>query len=127
MPFFLRTRLAVPEPPVIALTVGGKARVRVRGQVYGFVYCAGELRWAFGAFDQTFRISRRGRQDVSFHALGLGGWSRVKLPFSAPHDLTVRQTPGRVRRVHWSPLSVPRLRPLSALTIRRGLSEHERG
>jgi hypothetical protein len=132
MPSLLRTRLLAPEPGSIALTVHGRARIRVCGNAYGFVRCQGMLRWVWGAFDETFQLCfarscarEHERPGVHIMALGLGGLARSTLRFVARHDLTVTRLP-TVGRVRWSPLRIPRLAPLSAVNIRRGLSQHER-
>jgi hypothetical protein len=110
----LRTRLSYIEPPQVALTVRGQARVRVRGNAYGFVRCAGEQRWVFGAFDETFQVRRAPLLKIS--ALGLGGYARTEVRFLPGPDLTAGQVARRAR-LRWSAPRIPRVLPLSAQTI----------
>jgi hypothetical protein len=125
MPFLFRTRLSAVEPSTIALTVERQARVRVRGNAYGFVRVLGELRWVSGVFDETFRITRKSGR-IRVMVLGLGGVASQTVCFVADRDLTVRRPPAVIRRVRWSRVHVARLSALSAHSIQRGLSEHER-
>jgi hypothetical protein len=136
MPLLLRTRLTAVEPSAIfcsraearastALTVQGKARVRVRGSAYGVVCLGGQLRWAFGAFDETFHIARaNGKAHVM--VLGLGGVATSEVRFTADRDLTVRRPAAVLRRTRWSRVHIPPLPALSAHSIQQGPSEHER-
>lgn len=117
MPLRVRTRITAIEPPALALTVQGKARVRVRGQVCGFVQCAGERRWAWGEFDETFQLTRQAGP-VRVRALGLGGTATHTLRFSSRRDLTFPRPPALRGSVRWRRLYVPSLSPLSAETIR---------
>jgi hypothetical protein len=115
MPWSLRTRLSQAEPPEVVLTVRGQARVRVRGNAYGLLRCAGEARWVFGAFDQTFRLRRAGELKIS--ALGVGGYASTSVRFLPGPDLTAGRIPARAR-LRWTAPRVPRLRALTAREIR---------
>ena len=130
MPFLLRTRLVNLEPEQIALTVQGKAHVRVRGNAYGWLRCGRERRWVWGAFDETFavslgallargtaRVDRGGELRVS--ALGLGGFAQRTLRIVAASDLTLQGPPAVLPRMRWSAYVSPRLGTLSAAAIRR--------
>jgi hypothetical protein len=92
MPLLVRTRLTAIEPPALALTVQGKARVRVLGQVCGYVQCAGERRWAWGAFDETFQLERS-QGAVTVRVVGLGGAASRTLRFSTGLDLALVRLP----------------------------------
>lgn len=120
MPLSLRTRLSAVEPPNVALTVAGHARIRVRGNAYGCVLLGRELRWAFGAFDHTFRVARTSAERRVL-VLGLGGFASTVVRFLAPRDLTVRVPQVHTSRVSWSRVRIPRIAPLSRETIRQGV------
>jgi hypothetical protein len=117
MPLLVRTRITAIEPPALALTVQGKARVRVRGQVCGFVQCAGERRFAWGSFDESFQLTRR-RGPVKVRAFGLGGVAHQVVRFISDADLMLPRAPALRGKVRWSRPRVPVMAPLSAHTIR---------
>jgi hypothetical protein len=117
MPLLVRTRMTAIEPPTLALTVQGKARVRVRGQVCGYVQCAGERRWAWGSFDETFQLARSQRVST-VRAIGLGGAASQTLRFITGIDLRLVAPPALRGCVRWSRPHVPAMAPLSAHTIR---------
>jgi hypothetical protein len=120
-------------PEQISLTVEGRARLRVRGNVLGFVRCGGERRWVWGAFDETFQLARAQisarapegalRRATVISAWGLGGYARKKIQFVGTLDLSLPRMP-LPKRLHWSDYPSPRLGPLSAQTICQ-LSQHE--
>jgi len=117
MPVLVRTRITPVEPPALLLTVQGKARVRIRGQVCGFVQCAGERRWVWGAFDETFQI-RRQAGPLRVHALGLGGLATETFRFISSVDLTLTGPPALRGKLRWRRPRVPAISPLSAQIIR---------
>jgi hypothetical protein len=128
MPFLLRTRVERVTPEQVALTVDGHARVQVRGHTYGFVSCAGERRWVWGAFDETFRLART-MPKIALSAWGIGGFARRTLQFIGTLDLSMPRPPAITGRVRWSDCPSPRLGSLSAQAIHQfllnGQSQHE--
>lgn len=106
MHLLVRTRLTAIEPPELALTVQGKARVRVRGQVCGYVQCADQRRWAWGAFDQTFQLART-QGSLEVRVLGLGGVAWQTVRFRTEVDLRLVRLPAALGRLRWARVRVP--------------------
>ena len=117
MPLLVRTRLTAIDPPALALTVRSQARVRVRGQVCGYVRCGRERRWAWGAFDETFQLTR-GPGAVRVRVVGLGGVASQTVRFLSAVDLRLARPLALRGKLHWTRPRVPAISPLSTETIR---------
>jgi hypothetical protein len=114
MPDLLRTRLTEIEPPAVHLTVAGGARVRVAGRAFGWLRCAGERRWVWGAFAFTFALAG-GARDVEVVAYGLGGVARARVVFRPLHDVRAPRVARARLGLRFGPYRAPRVRAAAEL------------
>jgi hypothetical protein len=136
--------LARVEPARVSVTVDGCARVRVVGRVHGYVRCAGESRWCWGAFDETFLVHEAraaiavqawglfGRASAEVHCEGVADLKSPVFPLASVHAQLRRgaQPSGRLigvvrsARRAWPRYLTPSVSPLSRETIERLTSQN---
>jgi hypothetical protein len=106
---WFRTQIERLEPEHVSLTMDGRARVRVCGRALGFVACAGERRWVWGAFDESFQVSAAvvAGPRLAVVAGGLGGRAQRWLSFRPVVDIAAPRAAPRLRRLRWSPYRTP--------------------
>lgn len=105
------------EPGRVLVSVRSIAHIRVRGRVFGYIRCNAERRWAWGAFDEVFRVAQA-HGVVRITAHGLGGRAQRSVSVSPRLDLTPPRACA-ARRLYFSSPRAPKLRALRAEDLRR--------